>query len=393
MVEFPIMTALEGRKKPGADIGNENVGNGKRILRVHEGFGRRRQSAFLYDTNRENAISRVFMDGGFEIVEGGVFNPANPLEFGIAEQLPLASYARDQQIARKVGIAMPENFAPKDILSTPAPVVAKLLDVNRGVGKYLLETEQQKTKFLAWASVFSTLNSLYSQGQHGQVRYLLSLGRQLGTQAFQDAVSAIPADAEYDELKNWVFEEYIQTPGKFDTSIRIAVDAMGDIHFGHVARSSKQKGSQKITSSASIADSGVNGLRTSFLENPESPYYLGSKKITSNIAQGGGTIFLNGRRVSNESDRRALRDLGINPDKPEIPEELLPVACALGKEFREYFPFTAVDLMKRIDGTYVMLENNIPDIDPLSINLPRNTITGACEIELLKRIIAKLPGS
>lgn len=376
----------------------ETIPQGKRVLRIPPGFAPpQRETVDTYhavmhepEEAHERGIVDQFTSRGFTTIQGGTFNASNPLEFGISYDSE-AQHLRDRRLAAKLGIDMPHDFTPEAILASDAPVVVKDPASDRGQNKYLLETREQKIKFIAWALLKKQLGELYDSPQrHDIINRILT---QVAEGNFEDAFIN-----ERGDIDRWIFEEYIDSPGDYNTSVRVVVDALGTIHYAQIARSDAKRGEQLPDASFDFSLLDEHGMLPGlpfsvFLTHPSSPFYLKSKKIVSNIARGGKPLILNGERVEDPADRKILEDLGVDPDNPRLPQALAAQASALGKEFRGEYPIVGEDFMLRDNtGVGVLLEvNKTPQLRPEALGLPSDTDPIQCELTLLGRVLDNLP--
>jgi len=142
----------------------ENLTNGKKILRVFDGFGDDVEDSFTRffsdgAIDHDKKIAQLFESNGFEITTGE-FNRNNPLEIGISSDDEVKSRDQYLEAAQKVGIDMPKTYSPIDVLQTSDIIVAKVPEADRGEMKYLLETTDQKVKFISWALLYQNISTL-----------------------------------------------------------------------------------------------------------------------------------------------------------------------------------------------------------------------------------------
>lgn len=370
----------------------ETVQQGTKIFRVFEGYGEVNSfSIFFGDPVQDLNILELFKSNGFSIRKGGRFNPNNPLEFEITRDTNSSGYKRDKEISRRVGIDMPHSFTPQEVLSSPNSIVAKLPDIDRGEFKYLLENPDQKVKFIAWALLDQNLGLLDEQKDVNVIveRILNKVSKGVFRDTFIE---------KGNWFKYWVFEEFIETPGEYNTSFRVVADALGNFHYAQVNRSAEKKLSQlmpipKFQNSPLVEVSKPGTDLAIMLSHPDSPFYISPKKFVSNIARGAKPILLNGIPVENQTDREVLEDIGIDPDKPEAPKELVRISIEIAKEYRKHYPHVGIDYMQRADNKkFVLLEvNKGPHLIPAAMGLPANTKPEQCNLELIRRMISQIP--
>lgn len=364
-----------------------------KTLRVYPGFGvTTSMSAIFRNPKHERAILELFSEAGFSIVRGGTHESDNPLEicFGTDDD-DEDSLAERKQLGRLSDIPMPDAYIPIDILKSNSPVVAKCPAYDRGELKYLLETHDQKVKFIAWSLIFQRLGRLVNRPDHDII--ISRIFNQVSQGQFTD-----PFIDNGGWLDSWVFEEYIDSPGDYHTSFRVVADAFGNIHYGQVARSDLPKKSQiqsdpPNTDISPLKEVSTGGSSLSLLlTRPDSPFYLASKKIVSNISRGGTPLILNGTPIVSVEDRRLIQQLGIDPDNPQIPPALCAASKAISPAFRNQYPYVGIDFMQRPNGGFVLLEvNKGPGIRPEAIGLPADTPQDQAELAMLRRVITHIP--
>lgn len=277
---FPIMP--DGAPVEGFEP-RETIPQGKRVLRIPPGFAPpQRETVDTYhavmhgpEEAHERGIVDQFTSRGFTTIQGGTFNASNPLEFGISYDSE-AQHLRDRRLAAKLGIDMPHDFTPEAILASDAPVVVKDPASDRGQNKYLLETREQKIKFIAWALLKKQLGELYDSPQRNDI--INRILTQVAEGNFEDAFIN-----ERGDIDRWIFEEYIDSPGDYNTSVRVVVDALGTIHYAQIARSDAKRGEQLPDASFDFSLLDEHGMLPGlpfsvFLTHPSSPFYLKSKK-------------------------------------------------------------------------------------------------------------------
>lgn len=139
-----------------------------------------------------------------------------------------------------------DDFAKKPFL----PAVFKNNTANRGEDKYFIETEEQLKKILA--------------------------------------LFELPESKKINLKSEFVVQEYIESFEDIHSSIRVVTTCTGDI------LSSLFLVSTDNTPKKRIKNFGIDVLNPcEYLSDPNSPYYLNAKNITSNAAGGGRVISLN----------------------------------------------------------------------------------------------------
>lgn len=328
----------------------------------------------------------LFRSKGYQIERGGKFNRNNPEEIGIDGNLvKKGQLETDEYLSIIAGTEMPRRLSLDQVVNSDEPIVAKAIEEHGGNAIYYLETKEQKARFISW---ILSMNGVESVSQLKQLVQRVKEG---------DVSPAVQTSSEGD----WYFEEYVETPSEYDTSFRIVTDCFGHIHYGVLTRSAQKKGSknisdvlelfgQELTEANFIELATIIGVRQDVLINaPTSPLYLGSKFIVSNAMKGGRVIPLNGQAVTEAEDRNTLIALNIDPDNPQIPDELIKTAKVIGPECRGDYPFVGIDFLQDKDGKYLYLETNLgPGITPEMIGLPRGTDQTKTQLHLTEKIIS-----
>ena len=189
------------------------------------------------------------------------------------------------------GIGYPKTiFVNTTTLSLcPLPFVFKNGGVNGGKEKYLIETKEQLERLKKF---FQNMDKLVDN---------------------------------MDEIRNHiVFQEYIQTPTKFNTSLRVTTSSTGDILSADLKYNDK-----------SIKEYDTKTVLTDYLENPMSEYYLNSKPITSNTVGGGSYIILKPHRKEyTEFEKEILKKHHIAEDG-SLPSNVLDFCWDFSTELQE----------------------------------------------------------
>lgn len=371
---------------------SEGITRGQRVFRVPERYGLGFGVGDVLsnrDVEYDRLLLREMRKYGFSVQRGGQFNFSNPLEIGVFNDDTLTQRDKCEQVASTAGIEMPCTLTPQEVLAVQNPVVAKITAMNRGRNKYLLEIEKQKVRFIAWALMRHDLPYLSEQPNSAA----------LVEEAFRKVQQGKLEDKCFKYggwLDCWIFEEYIDTPGKYNTSFRIVADGFGNVHYGLIAHSEEARGTVLMpvpkTTHPPLEEFSIPGKFASILlEHPDSPFYIAPKKFVSNIILGGKAIVLNGIPKQKLIDREILADLGISPDNPTIPPILLSTSQLIGRLSRDQFPFVGIDYLMRRDGSFVLLEiNSGPGLRPEALGCTDTGDRFVCERELIKRMVQQI---
>lgn len=352
----------------------------------------------------EDAVLRIFNQAGYRVSRGGSYSgKAGELGFGIERSIATpAEYFR--MMAEISQTRLPREFSLDD-QARPLflPTVAKIKAAHGGDSVYLIESRESWIRFEAWRRMSYLVGELYYQADSKAI-----------IQEALDRVRNNKLDYKWFDkkipLNYWSFQEFIDCPSQYYTSFRIIADAFGEVHGGALIRSPKIKGSERRDcpqmqwSQDPINEvSHINGEFAVLLEHPKSPFFLNSKKIVSNVAQGGIKILLNGKPVDDKTNSSVLIEHGINPDNPLIPKNLTTRASEIGKASRGICPYVGVDFIFDVQlNTYLLEVNTGPTVSPDIINLvvpesvkkryeglPARMSYEYCQPELLKRIAKK----
>lgn len=371
-------------EQSGAELAKEIL-HPQKVLRVKEVFGVYTDSMFLVtggDPADEEDVVKVFEDNGYVVSREGKFNRNNPLELGI--------YLRQKDndvLAKDLGLPTLQKKPVAELLQIDYPVVVKLLEANRGESKYLLETEEQRARFLTWILCFNQGIFHEQSGEFIKREVPKLLERVRKKDLTGEEISQI------DPYSQWILEEYMDTASDFNTSYRIVVDGFGNLHYGQINKSAQPKGEAKIVLEnkggvpffdrpAKIGDSIF-----SLLLDKNSPLYIDSKDFRSNIAQGGERIMLNGQAVHSDVNRDILTSHGIDPEKPEVPLEIMDLSRKVGIACRDMYPYVGVDFIQDKNGKYYFLEANIrPRLNPEGLGLRKSKTQNEISLELMKKI-------
>lgn len=319
------------------------------VVRVFDGFEER----------DHDDIQGLFLRHGYSLVVGGRHNHQNPLELSIDLTASFkVPFPRERALiaSNASGIPLPETFMLEDALTTDLAVVAKDRHKNGGKNKFLLETREQKIRFAAWMVHVQRFDP--TNENPTDLEQIERLRREVSSGHFYLNTGSNPT-----WNNGWEFEEFIEAPGDNYTSIRVVPDAYGEVHYGLITKSSHKKSDEKKAAiEPRVPIPGINLLDparcTALLMDPKSPFYLDSKSVVSNIISGGKGILLDGNQIVNEEDRQLAKDMGINPDLPEIPHTLAEASRKIGIALRAGIPFMGIDFMQRTDGSFVLLEVN-----------------------------------
>ena len=204
----------------------------------------------------------------------------------------------------------PESSFPVTI--PELPFVFKNEKENGGIEKYLIETKEQLNLLEKFYNEINAYDRKRRMEELKQISFFikaLKFNKKIKEEKFLD----------YKKLfhEKIVLQDYIQTPTKYNTSLRVVTSSSGDI----------------LCASLKYADDNIKtspktGQFDIYLDNPSSPYYLKSNNIISNTVSGGNSILL-GKKDYTNVERKILSSHGINPDNPVLPENLFEASITL----------------------------------------------------------------
>lgn len=198
------------------------------------------------------------------------------------------------------------------------PFVLKNINENGGQEKFIIRTPEQ----------VEILKRFYQEGDdydfECRVKQCQKEWACLGKLTFDKTghsdkgICFIPAKYSEEFHKNMVIQEYISTPTKYNTSMRVLTSSTGDILCA----------SLKYMKPSTEPEKKYFGYFDTYLSDPSSPYYLGSESIISNTVAGGNSILL-GRDSYNTTEQEVLSAHDIDPNNAQVPESVRRVALKI----------------------------------------------------------------
>jgi len=221
--------------------------------------------------------------------------------------------AKISEILRGGKIKEPLSVAFKDYMKNPFfASVLKNEYAQRGMDKFLIETPEQLEKVKAFHKAF-------------EVQFI------------------------HDYVESSVFQQRIETPSDYNTSLRVLATSAGDV----LASSLKYNKPTQVQKKEM-------GVMDKYLADPKSPYFLKSKSIVSNSAVGGDRIILDGKPTSAKHDKKLLKMHGIDPGNPTVPFEVANAATKIAHNCeRRLGVISGMDFIQNAeDGDWYFLEAN-----------------------------------
>lgn len=346
-------------------------------------------SAMTGNPELEHAALNLFLANGYQLRRNQSLDYHNPaaLGFGQGMQEPLPRFVSKQQ-----GIMLPKNI-PVDEIRSEKSVVIKHPHKDHGRGKFLLETDEQKVKYLTFAMLGNNAAEVLRLPNKEQV--VDQLLDEVRSGNIRSRYLNDPYLLDYFER-----QEFIETPGQYYSSFRIVADAWGNIQYGQVCKSKEPKSKKMppelvdFNPNESLDEACRGGWELYLLlQHPESPFFLDSRRFVSNISSKGERILLDGNPVRKRVNRQLLENLGIDPDHPTVPSVLQESASELGRFCRPLWPFAGLDYMKRQENeAYYFLEANIaPQLAAEPLNMDGRSSQKARQLEMMQRVIRSAP--
>lgn len=148
-----------------------------------------------------------------------------------------------------------------------------------------------------------------------------------------------------DDLSCVIFQQYLKTPSKYATYLRVLVGGAGEV----------MGASLKYSARTTVKDN-LNGLFEQVFLNPSSKYYIKTEKMF-NYYSGGGNISFSQPKYSFEK-KEVLEETGFDVDNLSLPSEVLDVCKNIMENCnREIGVLCGIDFMlNESDGKWYYLE-------------------------------------
>lgn len=256
----------------------------------------------------------------------------------------------DQRIFEAGGdkLNYPKSLTMEEFFQNPFfPAVLKNELMNGGVDKFLIETPEQ----LEIIKKFYT--DFYSNKEYVQ------------------------------QLKCSIFQQLIETPTRYKTYMRVLMSASGDV-----------MGASLKYSNVNEQKRNPQGPLEKYFWDKDSKYYLNCKGMF-NYYSNGGNISFSQPRYSDEK-KAILKEHGIDPNNPSIPDEVLEVASLIAQNCnRELGIMCGIDfIFNELDKKWYYLEiqafpaieewANTKNIKPIKVNNADDYVK-YCALELEAR--------
>lgn len=222
-----------------------------------------------------------------------------------------------EKVQKPLTVGFPKDKFPEEVLAFP--FVLKNTEAQGGMEKFLIKNQSQLNLLRRF---YDEINLYDRQQREARIRKDWSC---LGELVFDEnghsnkGISMFIFD--YRELfyQKMVMQEYIKTPTKYNTSMRVLTSSSGDI----LCASLKYN-----VPAIESAEKEYTGYFDTYLSRPDSPYYLGNESIISNTVAGGNSILLGKDRYSIE-EREILAAHNIDFVTADVPESIRRVASKI----------------------------------------------------------------
>ncbi|MFC1696934.1 RimK family alpha-L-glutamate ligase [Nanoarchaeota archaeon] len=196
------------------------------------------------------------------------------------------------EIAKKVNMPIPETWTLKDFMNMNRkyPVVLKNVSSANGTGVYLLDSEKQFRTFC-------------------------------NPKKYQELKERFNPNLHLPKIKNFIVQQYIETPSRHFTHYRILAVKDGSIIAAVLSVSKARKDENKI-----IEIDYPKKPEFNMYHHIDSPLYLSCREFRSNSSQSGRQIPLIPRnscaKEISDEDKLILEDHGIDPECPDLPNDI-----------------------------------------------------------------------
>ena len=221
-------------------------------------------------------------------------------------------------VHKPYSILFPEDSFPENL--PPLPFMLKNEKANGGVDKFIIRTPEQ----------VETLKKFYYEGRD----YLRKIRIISAREAYPEWTKGMEFDKDgrlpngiciiLPHIKkifhnNYIIQSYVDTPTEYNTSLRVLISSSGDV------LCSSLKYAKTVYSTK---EENKSSLFEELLADPSSPFFMNNERVVSNTVAGGDSILLGKNYYTNE-ERRILEAHDINPDNPQVPEEVIETATKI----------------------------------------------------------------
>lgn len=316
---------------------------------------------------------------GIPVIIGTRFDWQNQQEFGLFcmddKELDDRSIGIESILAQSE-FRIPGRYTISEVLTNDRiRIVAKNPFLHEGEQKYLLESPEQKIKFLTWLFISRNNNSLLRQMRNADMDSFTRYVQQMRI-LFASGIPNNHLQVLEEESKKWQFQEYLPGPTDHAVSLRTVCDMHGRTLFASLLINPLQHRQMRLIASPSDEtplqrifigeDRNTVSTRSAsiLLTDPRSPLFLDTYSIVSNYAQGSREMVLDGMPTQDLWARDIMLRSGIDPNSSTPPEDLLCVSGRLSIAKRNNWPYCGIDWIPTVTGKFAFIElNGIPSLN------------------------------
>lgn len=200
------------------------------------------------------------------------------------------------------------------------PFLIKNENQHGGKGKFLIKNLEQIKKFLKFYNEINEFDKR-KRIEEASMYYGVEFD-EFGKSASGWTVNIIDFQKNLKDL--FVIQEYIKTPTKYNTSLRVLTSVSGDILCSSLKYSDK---SSKIK----VDDLDII---SSYLLDEYSQFFLGSESAISNTIAGGNSILLEKDNYT-EEEKKVLLAHNIDPNNPVLPDNIKQAALEVALKCKQ----------------------------------------------------------
>ncbi len=224
-----------------------------------------------------------------------------------------------ENVEEPLTIRFPQDHFPEKL--PDLPFVLKNVEENGGYEKFIIRTPEQLAILKRF---YEEINDYDFECRAKQAN---EEWKCLGTEIIFDRKTGHSNTAismwifDYKEIFNerMVIQEYIETPTKYNTSMRIMTSSTGEILCASL---------KYMKPSVPEKRKKYSGYFDTYLSDQDSPYFLGNESIISNTVAGGNSILL-GKDSYSEVEQEVLCAHDIDPSNAVVPESVRRVATKI----------------------------------------------------------------
>ena len=231
-------------------------------------------------------------------------------EYSTKKDNKIALLLMEEGITEPFTVSFPLDSFPENL--PPLPFVLKNKDSQGGKEMFLIKTPKQ----------LEILKRFYNEITPYAKKVAIEEAKEkwnLGDDVIFDEFgrSNTPISIGFIDYKKefhdkMIIQKYIKTPTKYNTSLRVLTSSSGDV----------LASSLKYSAPIEPKEEKHYGLFDRYLQDPSSPYFLGSESIISNTVSGGDSILL-GKDSYENIEQKILLAHDIDPNNAIVPETVM----------------------------------------------------------------------